>query len=183
MKLKYRLLDHPFYQSWNEGSVTKEQLTDYAESYKEIINKIPEWWGKILKDFDTPDSRGVVEDETRHIAQWNVWADKLEKTGKHPRFNDLTSELDAMTASELLGAIHAFEIQQPEVASTKKEGLLWHYGFTPDETIYFDEHMDEAAHIGFGAHLADQHANMDEFEKGFERGSELFYKGLDRFCD
>ena len=97
--------------------------------------------------------------------------------------NDVVAELDAMSSSELLGAIHAFEMQQPDVAVTKKEGLLCHYGYESAELKYFDEHMDEEAHIAFGRQLAKQSANQDEFKRGFDRGAEIFYNALDKYLN
>ena len=88
-----------------------------------------------------------------------------------------------MNPSELLGAIHSFEVQQPEVAKTKKEGLLNHYGFSEADTTYFDEHMNEAEHIEYGRKLANDFAVKSDFEKGFSRGSEIFYNALDRFLN
>ena len=86
-----------------------------------------------------------------------------------------------MNPSELLGAIHSFEIQQPEVAKTKKEGLLKHYNIDESKTKYFDEHMNEEEHIAYGKMLSQKFADKSDFEKGFKRGSEIFYYALDRF--
>jgi pyrroloquinoline quinone (PQQ) biosynthesis protein C len=86
-----------------------------------------------------------------------------------------------MTPSELLGALHSFEIQQPEVAESKKDGLLKHYGFSEKDLKYFDEHMNEQDHISYGKYLKEEFADEEEFNKGFERGSELFFKNLNLF--
>lgn len=89
--------------------------------------------------------------------------------------------LDRMTPSELLGALQSFEMQQPEVAATKKEGLLRHYGFLTDDLRYFDEHQREELHIAYGRSLADRFADPAEFDSGFASGSELIYHSLDEF--
>lgn len=185
MTLKKKLLDHPFYQSWTEGKITNEQLAVYADAYLGLIEKIPYFWEKSLKELgvENPAAEEVVTDELSHIPMWKNWSEKPEKNNNALNLNDLISELEGMNASELLGAIHSFEVQQPEVAKTKKDGLVKFYGFDSGDLKYFDEHMNEEKHIKFGADIAKQYAKEEDFQKGFERGSELFYHGLDRFVN
>jgi pyrroloquinoline-quinone synthase len=183
MELKYRLLDHPFYQSWSEGTVTKEQLAKYHKSYAEFIELMPQYWHKINKAFNqnTVEAAEIVQDEMSHIPLWADWSHKLPETEEFPRMSELIDSMNKMTPSELLGAVQAFETQQPEVAETKKAGLLKFYGFEENETKYFDEHMKEEEHIEYGNSLKEKFANQDEYKAGFEKGAELFYNGLNLF--
>lgn len=185
MELKYRLLDHPFYQAWTKGEITKEQLSKYHKSYSEFIELMPKYWEKINKSFGITSTEGaqVVADEQNHIALWEKWSSKLPETNEFPRMEEVINSMETMTPSELLGAIQAFETQQPEVAETKKEGLLCHYGYDESETTYFDDHMEEEEHIQFGNSIKEKYANKEEYERGFNRGAELFYKGLDLFVE
>lgn len=183
MELKYRLLDHPFYQSWSEGVVTKEQLAKYHSSYAEFIELMPQYWSKINAAFNQNSAEAieVVEDEKSHIPLWADWSHKLPATNDYPRMSELIDTMNTMTPSELLGAVQAFETQQPEVAETKKAGLLKFYGFEEGEVKYFDEHMEEEEHINYGNKLKENYANQAEYKAGFEKGSELFYNGLNLF--
>jgi pyrroloquinoline-quinone synthase len=183
MELKYKLLEHPFYQSWEMGKITFEQLSDYGISYKEFISSMPDLWQKVIDSFNINDniSREIIKEEHSHIGLWEKWIDKLETPKDYSSMSDILAELGAMSPSELLGAIHSFEIQQPEVAFTKKKGLLSHYGFQESDLNYFDEHFDEQKHIEYGINLSEHYADKELFEKGFLNGSELFYKALDRF--
>ncbi|GAB5465523.1 MAG: TenA family transcriptional regulator [Candidatus Kapaibacteriales bacterium] len=185
MELKKRLLEHPFYQAWTKGEITKEQLSIYHSSYREFIGKVPEYWNKAINGLgdDSAYGKKVVAEETEHIDLWEGWVSRLPQNESFPRMTEIMESLDTMTPSELLGAIHAFEVQQPEVAVTKKEGLMCHYGYNEEELKYFDDHQEEEGHIRFGAMLAEKSANKEEFKAGFERGSELFYKGLDLFLN
>lgn len=182
MKLEKKLLDHPFYQSWTKGEITESQLADYSFSYLELIKEIPEFWSKAVSGLNavSSQSRKVVEEETVHISLWKDFISK-QSCVCVKSMKDVIGELSEMSPSELLGAIHAFEVQQPEVAKTKKEGLLKFYGFNESDTKYFDEHMNEAEHIGYGNMLSEKFADKALFEKGFIRGSEIFYHALDRF--
>lgn len=185
MTLKYKLLEHPFYKSWSAGTVSTKQLANYAASYSEFIKQIPGFWEKIVKDFvpESVEGKKIIVEEMMHIPLWSKWQEKLDKVVNYPKMTELIEELRSMNSSQLLGAIHAFEVQQPEVAVTKKEGLLMHYGFEEKELTYFDEHIDEQEHIDFGKMLADNYADKDDFKYGFETGSELIYKGLDLFVE
>lgn len=185
MELKHRLLDHPFYQSWSEGTVTKEQLAKYHKSYSEFIELMPQYWHKINKAFDqnSAEAMEVVEDEMSHIPLWADWSHKLPATKDYPKMSELMNTMDKMSPSELLGAVQAFETQQPEVAETKKAGLLKFYGFEENETKYFDEHMEEEEHINYGTMLKEKYADQTEYQAGFDKGAELFYNGLNLFVN
>jgi pyrroloquinoline-quinone synthase len=185
MELKYRLLDHPFYKSWSDGKITKTQLSKYSSSYLELIEKIPLYWKKVIDEFvpDSTEGMTVITEEISHIPMWQGWSSKLDNSENFPKMDDLFLQFGSMNASELLGALHSFEIQQPEVAQTKKQGLLNFYGFTEKDLIYFDEHIAEDNHIQFGKNLAEMYANKEDFSNGFHLGSELFYKALDKFVE
>jgi len=185
MTLKKKLLDHPFYQAWTEGKITNEQLSVYTDAYLGLIEKIPYFWEKSVNGLgaDSKEAREVIAEEESHIPMWKNWSEKLEKNNNTLNLDDLISELDGMNASELLGAIHSFEAQQPEVAKTKKDGLIKFYGFDGSDLKYFDEHMNEEKHIKLAASIAEKCASKEDFKKGFEKGSELFYNGLDRFVN
>lgn len=182
MELKHKLLEHPFYQAWTMGEVTPEQLSAYHKSYTEFIEEVPKYWTKIAEAFgQTEAAQHIIDEETAHIDLWTKWQGKLPEVNSFPRMKNVLSSFANMTPSELLGAVHAFEIQQPGVAQTKKDGLLKWYGFNEGETIYFDEHIAEEDHIQFGTMLANNFANKEEFARGFDKGAELVYNGLDLF--
>ncbi|MDZ7743987.1 MAG: hypothetical protein U5Q03_20200 [Bacteroidota bacterium] len=185
MKLTYRLLEHPFYQAWNEGKVSMEQLSKYAASYAEFIGRMPVYWKRISDAFDTdnPDLLKIENEEQEHIALWESWTSKMDRSNEYPKMDKIFEAFDNMSPSELLGAVHAFEVQQPEVAETKKRGLIGHYGFSASDLSYFDEHMQEEAHIKLGIAMADKHADHEQFKSGFETGSRLIYEGLDLFVN
>jgi len=185
MNLKHKLLDHPFYRAWEKGEITKEQLSAYAASYNEFIKMVPEFWSVVISTFDSKSEEGkkIIGEETAHINLWKKWSDKLPSSENFPSMNNEISSFNNFNPSELLGAIHAFEIQQPDVAKTKKEGLIKHYGFNESELIYFDEHMNEAEHIKYGDSLAKTKADYSDFEKGFEKGSKIIYRSLDKFIN
>jgi len=182
MILPLQLLNHPFYQAWTHGTVTRDQLARYARSYAEFIAAMPAYWARIGQDFSV-DTSAIVAEETHHIALWEDWSAQLPQPADYPRMTEVLDTFASFNASELLGAVHAFEIQQPAVAHTKKAGLLVHYGFAATDMVYFDEHLHEQAHIDFGANLAATKASAVELKHGFNRGAEVVYHSLDLFVN
>ena len=183
MRIQPRLLDHPFYQAWMKGDISVETLSAYHRSYLRLITRIPGFWRRVLKSFQ-PGFRGehsIVADERRHVILWKAWGRTLPPPPRVHSLTHLLRSLDAMNPSELLGALQAFEIQQPEVAKTKKAGLMRHYGFRASDLEYFDEHQREAAHIEFGSLLARDCAVRRDFKNGMARGAVLLYGSLDIF--
>lgn len=183
MDVQPRLLDHAFYKAWMAGEVSLPSLASYHRSYGEFIGRIPGYWQRVVEAFqpEFPGEHPVVRDERRHILLWEQWGSGLAPASGFPHLTPLTDELDAMTPSRLLGALQAFEVQQPEVARTKKDGLKRHYGFADGDLAYFDEHEKEEAHIAFGQRLASHCADPKEYEEGFARGAALVYSSLDNF--
>jgi len=183
MNVQPRLLDHPFYQAWTRGEVTREQLAIYHRSYAEFIQRMPDFWQRVVDAFqqETTPARDVVQDEKEHIPLWELWGKRLNPPEAHPTMQPVIDAFDGMTPSQLLGALQAFEIQQPEVARTKKEGLLRFYGYRAEDLLYFDEHQLEERHISYGKWLAWNLADREEYQEGFKRGAELVYRSLDSF--
>jgi pyrroloquinoline-quinone synthase len=184
MKLKFKLLDHPFYQKWTKGEITEHQLADYAHSYYDFVSMMPVYWTRVIEGLGVKNEKStdVIREEEKHVILWKDFMDKY-KCVIFTGMDDLNEAFRSMNPSELLGAIHAFEIQQPEVAKSKIEGLKKYYGFKEGETEYFDEHLDESEHINLGEKIANECSNKGDFESGFKRGSELVYFALDRFLN
>jgi pyrroloquinoline-quinone synthase len=179
-----RLLDHPFYEAWERGDVTTDQLADYAAAYQTFMDRVPGYWKRVLDGLSVEDPRGdaVVAEEREHADLWAAWRADLPETADAPALTVLFEALDGMSPSELAGALHAYETQQPAVAETKKAGLVEHYGFAADELAFFDEHVDEDEHIAFGAEIREEHADAAAFDRGFRQGAEAVYHSLDAFA-
>lgn len=179
-----RLLDHPFYQQWERGEITRGQLADYAAAYQAFMDRVPTYWTRVLEGLGADDDRGraIVEDERRHAELWAEWSQGLELPDEPAPLSGLFEALEGMTAAELAGAIHAYEVQQPAVAETKRAGLLEHYGVATEALEFFDEHVEgEAEHIAYGARLRETCDDPGSFDRGFDRGAEAVYHSLDAF--
>ena len=180
-----RLLDHPFYTAWTRGDIPLSVLAGYHQAYGEFVRHLPSLWKTVVTAFRPGDPLGtsVIAEETDHVRLWQLWGKALTPPENTPSLTPLVVELQRMSPSTLLGSLQAFEVQQPEVARTKREGLVTHYGFDPATLAYFDEHEKEEEHIRYGRQLARVNADPGEFDEGMRRGAALFYRSLDVFVD
>jgi pyrroloquinoline-quinone synthase len=140
---KWNLLRHPFYQAWSAGTLPVEALQVYAREYGAFIESLPQGW-RTLGDEET------AHEETEHAELWDAFAGSLNATKGAPGITE--TEALAQTAQALfaqpataLGALYAFEVQQPATAASKLDGLKKWY------------RMDEAGGKYFEAHSANWH--------------------------
>ena len=135
---KYHLLNHPFYRAWSKGELPLESIKGYAREYGSFIKELPTGW-KTLNDEHT------AREEQEHFEMWCEFASYINTTVETPSYPAVKSLLQ--TARKLfsepataLGALYAFEAQQPSTSSSKLQGLKTFYGITGKETRYFEEH-------------------------------------------
>lgn len=157
-----RLLDHPFYQRWEEGKLTAHELTRYAEEYRHIEAELPLALTSIVTNIDDERASRLVQDNLddelsnprAHTELFESFADAVGASPKSAP-SSATAELvntyrelaEAGPASGLAG-IGAYEIQAAGIAATKGESLREHYLLTEDQTCFWDLH----------ARLEDDHA-------------------------
>ena len=89
----------------------------YAREYGAFISTLPKGW-ETLNDPET------AEEETEHIDMWADFADGLNtqvSEAQVPQVNTLLETADKLFSDgeTALGALYAFEAQQPETAKSK----------------------------------------------------------------
>jgi pyrroloquinoline-quinone synthase len=142
------LLRHPFYVAWSEGRLPVAALRDYARDYGAFIRVVGEGWARIGE-------ARIAKVEDGHATVWQrTFAAGLGTSIAEPETRgvaDLVETSRRLFADETsaLGALYAFESQQPHTARSKLAGLREHYRELP-ETVgeYFRLHetdFDEPA--------------------------------------
>lgn len=174
------LLKHPFYQAWNMGTLTKNDLAVYATQYGEFIDTIAAGW-------DTAGDPATAEEEREHAVLWTDFATGLNTTRpastRLPEIEELVTLANSSFNSrpQALGALYAFEHQQPATAKSKLEGLRKHYSLPASAEVYFDIHIDDEEEPRW---LAEQMESLsaDEFasaQAACEQMSAALWRGLD----
>ena len=156
------LLDHPFYQRWTEGTLTREELRDYAGQYFHYAMAFPTFISAMHAQAEDIAVRqllleNLIEEERgdeNHPELWLRFCESLgldRETVKSGTANDATRTLIATMKSlardgalhEGLAALYAYESQIPAVAKAKIEGLAKNYAISADRDVaFFRVHMD-----------------------------------------
>lgn len=136
---QYNLLQHPFYLAWNEGRLTKEQMAVYATEYGSFIQLISNGW-------QAAGEQAIAKEEEEHYTLWKNFAESLDikNTGTTiSEVNELVGSVKNFFGSYAgaLGALYAFEAQQPATATSKLEGLKKHYSNWHADETYFTIHQ------------------------------------------
>ena len=161
------VLTHYFYeQKWNNGELTEQDMQTYAKEYYHLVKAMPELV-KVLLSKATECEEGLrkaiehnLSDENNHIEMWERFASsfgvsKAELLAYQPSqgMQDAVAELFILAEKSLHDAVavmYALELDLPQIAKTKKDGLCKFYNkpeSNEDAHIYFDEHLKEEKHI------------------------------------
>lgn len=144
-----KMLDHPFYQMWNHGTLTMEMLREYAKQYYYQVRNFPTFVSATHSVCDDLEVRqmlleNLIEEEhgaNNHPELWLRFAEALGVSRQEvmsakllPQTKDsiqIIRELSGRAnVAEGLSALYAYESQIPHVSRTKIEGLQKNYGMT-----------------------------------------------------
>ena len=121
------LLEHSFYRRWSQGSLTVEELQDYATQYAHVVRAIPRW----LDEVD-PEHAG---EEREHIAMWEEFGRALGVSQAAMRGTPANAATAALIAAgdDMAAQGHGADVvwpieeQSPRVSLEKLRGLREHY--------------------------------------------------------
>lgn len=135
---------HPFYQEWRAGTLPKYKLVDYSGEYGLFVATIAEGW-------DTLGESEYAEEERHHEILWDDFRGALgfETLSERPQTSTMVSAARSLfsTKPEAVGALFAFESQQPFTAQSKLDGLNEHYPITDEGKKYFVVHASDFAEV------------------------------------
>lgn len=161
---KLHLLNHPFYQRWMDGTLTKTELKEYAKNYMAHVEAFPRYVSAVHANCEDAKTRqalleNLIEEERgeeNHPELWRRFAEAVgvprDELNAHAplaeaqalvtTFRDLTQ---ASFASGL-GALYAYESQVPAIAQQKIDGLEKNYGIEDERGLrFFNVHREADA--------------------------------------
>lgn len=134
----HNLLEHPFYRAWSAGELPLAALRSYAREYGAFISTVPQGWTAL----DEPE---FAAEEVEHIDLWADFATGLDTSVSEAELPEAKALVE--TAHKLfservtaLGALYAFEAQQPATAHSKLTGLKAFYQLPQSVEPYFETH-------------------------------------------
>lgn len=151
-----RLLEHPFYVRWQAGGVSLDELRAYAAQYRHFEVAFPGYLAEVAQRLEDAEARRLVEanlaDEVdgpmTHVELFDAFAAAVEADRPVPptaATRELLSTYGELVASGPetgLAALIAYEVQFPEVALAKAEGLRRDHGLGRAATAFWDVHAE-----------------------------------------
>ena len=155
------LLNHSFYQSWNEGSLSNDTIREYAAQYFQHVSAFPRYLSAIHSNCEDIKTRQIllenlVDEEKgseNHPELWMRFAegmgnnrDEVKNAVQMKETKELVDTFNKLSRSEQyhigLAALYCYESMQPEISKTKKDGLQKLYGINDENTLkFFTVHM------------------------------------------
>ena len=154
---KYHLLKHPFYKSWNEGTLSREIIKDYAEQYYQHVKAFPRYISATHSLCEDIEKRKILlenlqDEENKDWDHPNLWRnfafamgsnkEKVESAKEEKFTTELIENFfknGRASYAEGLASLYTYERQIPEIAETKIKGLKKHYGVSSKEGLEFFE--------------------------------------------
>lgn len=158
---RYDLLQHPFYQAWSRGELTRDELRDYASEYWHHVSAFPTYLSALHTRLeDAPLRRTVLEnlaDEEGlpagrpHSDLWMDFAEGMGADASAVRDREIQPEVASLiahfrtamsgTPAAALASLYTYESRVPQIARTKAKGLREHYSATEPAARYFTLHQ------------------------------------------
>ncbi len=153
-----RLLTHPFYRRWEAGELDRGELAAYAAQYRYFEAALPEVLAAVVDGIEDPEARRIVQaniDDERGVPapHLDLFDDFARAVGA-PSATDAAAQPTSATRALLnayaelvkagavaaLAGVAAYEVQSPEIATSKADGLRRHYGLDTAGTRFWDVH-------------------------------------------
>ena len=161
----HALLSHPFYQSWNAGTLSADTLREYIKQYYAHVRVFPRYVSAAHAACDDIRVRQLLlenlidedQGDSNHPELWMRFADGMGVARDDVRnaalLDKTRASVDTMVAltrsedfRDGLAALYAYESQVPIVALTKREGLAKFYNLSDERSVSFFS-VHEAADI------------------------------------
>lgn len=149
---KHQLLDHPFYRRWEAGELSRDELTHYAEQYRYFEAMLPSFLERLSTQLPGGPARDSVLDNLSdevsppsHISLFERFAYSFDATEAaiSPAMSHLVDSYAALFArgpEASLAGLWAYESQGAQIADSKAEGLIRHYGAESDAVAFWSMH-------------------------------------------
>ncbi len=163
---RYDLLQHPFYQAWSKGELTRGDLREYASEYWHHVAAFPAYLSALHSNLPDGKLRRVVlenladeeglDDGAPHSDLWMDFARGMGASANEVRDRETSTETHALMShfrmemqgspAAALAALYTYESRVPAIAKTKNDGLKHHYGADDKTRRYFTVHTTADVH-------------------------------------
>jgi pyrroloquinoline-quinone synthase len=149
------VLEHPFYERWSAGELNGAELACYAGEYRHAVVALAQASTAAAAKAGPAHADGLrrhAVEETAHVELWDDFARAtrasagMDGDADAPGLEQTRECMRAWTAGESLlehlAVLYAIEAGQPQISTTKLEGLTEHYGYNEEGPAveYFKVH-------------------------------------------
>jgi pyrroloquinoline-quinone synthase len=163
---RWNVLEHPFYQRWSAGELSREELAHYSGQYRHATAAIARLSADVADsapESERPELRRHAEEEAAHIALWDGFVEAVGGEVAAAPTAETKECVDAWTAKDdrlsQLVRLYAIESSQPAISATKREGLAGHYGIGdgPGNEYFRVHEQADVEHAAEGRSLIESH--------------------------
>jgi pyrroloquinoline-quinone synthase len=182
-RARHNVLEHPFYQRWSAGELSRDELARYAGQYRHATEAIARLCADAVEAAPS-ERREELEihasEEADHIRLWDDFIDAAGgEIGAEP--TPETAEcVRTWTAPSgylaSLGRLYAIESGQPEIARVKREGLAEFYGIDggPGSEYFRVHEASDDAHAEESRRLIDEAMSAEDADAIVEAAESAF---------
>jgi pyrroloquinoline-quinone synthase len=147
-----QLLSHPFYQRWEAGGLSLEELRLYAEQYRYFEAMLPTFLQALAAELpEGPARESVLKNLADEVAAPSH-LELFERFAAHYRATDaaISPAMERLVnaystvlnrdPSAALAGLWAYESQGAKIADSKAEGLAAHYGASEQSLEFWLKH-------------------------------------------
>jgi pyrroloquinoline-quinone synthase len=177
---RWDVLKHPFYERWECGELTREELAFYAGEYRHAVVAL-------ARAAAASGDPVHAHEEAEHVALWDEFAAAVDAPldrAPTPETSDCAGAWSPEDRFRALAVLYAIESAQPAISRTKLAGLAEYYGFDADDpaAAYFRLHAEldvEHARAAREALAEAPPARVAELAAAAERALEANWRLLD----
>ncbi len=190
-RTRWNVLEHPFYQRWSAGELSREELAEYSGQYRHATAAIARLSASVAEsapEAERAELRRHAEEEEAHVALWDGFVDAVGGEVAAAPTPETQECVGAWTAADgrlaQLVRLYAIESGQPAISQTKREGLVDHYGIGdgPGNEYFRVHEQADVEHAAEGRSLIEAHlagADPDELVAAAESAFKANWRLLD----
>jgi pyrroloquinoline-quinone synthase len=188
---RWNVLEHPFYQRWSAGELSREELAAYSGQYRHATAAIASLSAAVAEsapEGERAELRRHASEEEAHVALWDGFVEAVGGEVAAAPTPQTAACVEAWTADDdrlaQLVRLYAIESGQPAISKTKRLGLAEHYGIGDGPgNEYFRLHESaDVEHAAEGRSLIEAHldgADPDALLAAAESAFEANWRLLD----
>ena len=188
---RWNVLEHPFYQRWSAGELSREELAAYSGQYRHATAAIARLSAAVAEsapETERAELRRHAEEEEAHIALWDGFVGAVGGEVAAAPTPETKGCVDVWTVDDdrlsQLVRLYAIESGQPAISQTKRLGLAEHYGIGdgPGNEYFRVHEKADVEHAAEGRSLIEAHldgADPDALAAAAESAFEANWTLLD----